>query len=98
MKKKLYFECIRLIVVSFFFELYMQIEEYEWGNPKAKNLPDVRGDCAEAAHFWRKKLQGSKESKGIFDGWSFILKTSRDNDFRTVIGAGGGNVIDVFPK
>lgn len=80
-----------------------QEEEFEWGNPKAIELPQVQGNdvnIANAAHRWRKKLQLTvmPASKGIFKDFRVILRTSKDESLRTLIEAGRGQVIETSKK
>lgn len=78
----------------------LQEEEYEWGNPKAKNLPVVDGaEFGKPAYRWRKKQSVLLPSmKGIFKDFCIILKTNKSDSLRTLIEAGRGKVLDVDPK
>lgn len=78
----------------------LQEEEYEWGNPKAKNLPAVDGsEFGKPAYRWRKKQSVLLPSmKGIFKDFCIILKTNKSDSLRTLIEAGRGKVLDVDPK
>ncbi|XP_055297166.1 DNA topoisomerase 2-binding protein 1-A [Sitodiplosis mosellana] len=82
---------------------FLDEEEFEWGNPKAKNLPHIEGandlSIAQAAHRWRKKLQPIiiPSAKGIFKDFRVILKAAKHESMRTLIEAGRGQIIDVNP-
>lgn len=82
---------------------YFQEEEFEWGNPKATELPRIDGNdvgIANAAFRWRKKLHSIMvpSQKGIFKDLRVILKTGKDESLRRLIEAGLGHIIEVNPK
>lgn len=77
-----------------------QEEEFEWGNPKAKNLPTIESNdaaIATAAFRWRKKLQSVliPSAKGIFKDFRVILKTGKNDSLRTLIEAGRGKIVEI---
>lgn len=90
---------------SIFMNLFIQLqeEEFEWGNPRATDLPRVDGNdllVAQAAHRWRKKLQSViiPSAKGIFKDFRVILKTAKNESMRTLIEAGRGQIIESNPE
>lgn len=80
-----------------------QEEDFEWGNPRAKDLPKIEGNdlsVASAAFRLRKKFQSvvMPSSKGIFKDFRVILKTSKNDSLRTLIEAGRGTIVEVDAK
>ena len=76
----------------------MQEEEYEWGNPKSKNMiPQPSGEIeqaiAAAAYKWR--IKSLQESEGPFFGMVALLMISEEKFdlFKSLIEAGGGLVM-----
>lgn len=95
---------IELDWVFCFRSLQFQEEEFEWGNPKAKNLPKIETTAeqttAQAAFRWRQKLQSvvSASAKGIFKDFRVILKTTKNDNLRTLIEAGKGKIVEIDNK
>lgn len=74
----------------------LQEELFEWGNPKAKNLPVLKASeeqIANAAYRWRKKVQSSASDSRVFKNFRPILLTTKNDSLRTMVEAGGGIVI-----
>lgn len=94
---------LKYIDESFSSERFVDEELYEWGNPKALNLPPLTGDeqtIAQAAYHWRQKIAQNRDScRGAFSGISAILHLGERNKeaFRNVLTAGDGTVMDVTP-
>ncbi|XP_049839921.1 DNA topoisomerase 2-binding protein 1-A-like isoform X1 [Schistocerca gregaria] len=82
---------------------FVKEEEYEWGNPKAKELwsqlrpGSVDMALAKAVYRWRCKLCGS--NRGAFSAMRAIIHTNQEKaaSFARLIKAGGGQVLDVRP-
>lgn len=82
---------------------FVKEEEYEWGNPKAKELwsqlrpGSVDMALAKAVYRWRCKLCGS--NRGAFSDMRAIIHTSQEKaaSFARLIKAGGGQVLDIRP-
>lgn len=76
----------------------LQEELFEWGNPKAKNLPVLKGSDAQianAAYRWRKRVQSSASDNRVFKNFRTILLTTKNDSFRTMVEAGGGTIISI---
>ncbi|XP_055843920.1 DNA topoisomerase 2-binding protein 1 [Episyrphus balteatus] len=80
---------------------FVNEELFEWGNPKAFNLPELTKEeqvIANAAHRWRKQLADSDEpNAGAFSGFHAILRISdrHKESLKNVIKAGHGKILQV---
>lgn len=74
---------------------------FEWGNPKATNVPSLEPNSSEdttakAAYRWRSKIQSHPDPEyGVFKDFVAILKTNKNDNLRTLIEAGKGRILDV---
>lgn len=73
---------------------FLNEEEFEFGNPKAKNKPfyDPKDSYI---YYWRKKI--SERGYGAFYDMRAIVVAEKRNALINVIEAGGGVVIDIEP-
>ncbi|XP_055911709.1 DNA topoisomerase 2-binding protein 1-A [Eupeodes corollae] len=80
---------------------FVNEELFEWGNPKAFNLPELSKEeqvIANAAHRWRKQLsEGSQSNAGAFSGFCAILRISERHkeSLKNVVKAGHGKILQV---
>lgn len=86
---------------SFAQNCFVNEELFEWGNPKAFNLPELSKEeqvIANAAHRWRKELSESDEpNAGAFSGFNAILRISERHkeSLKNVIKAGHGKILQI---
>ncbi|XP_055372512.1 DNA topoisomerase 2-binding protein 1 [Condylostylus longicornis] len=81
---------------------FLSEELYEWGNPKAINLPVLKSAeqaIANAFHSWRCRIFSDSSIKGAFTGFRVILHLPEksQNSFANVIKSGDGTVLQCSP-
>lgn len=77
---------------------FLDEELYEWGNPKAKNLPELQETeqaIANAYYCWHQKISSHPDIRGAFTGQKIILHVTNKAlpSLTTVIIAGDGIVL-----
>ncbi|XP_053692847.1 DNA topoisomerase 2-binding protein 1-A [Sabethes cyaneus] len=80
---------------------FLNEEQYEWGNPKAKNLPPLEAlekQVSNAAYIWRCKIaQEAGKHDGVFTGFRVLLLAPKKEQLVRLVKSGGGYVITVGP-
>ncbi|XP_055612855.1 LOW QUALITY PROTEIN: DNA topoisomerase 2-binding protein 1-A [Uranotaenia lowii] len=80
---------------------FLNEEDYEWGNPKAQDLPALEGSeklVSKAAYNWRIKIaRETCKHDGVFTGFRVLLLAPKKEQFIRLLKSGGGFVIDVEP-
>ncbi|XP_055635302.1 DNA topoisomerase 2-binding protein 1-A [Toxorhynchites rutilus septentrionalis] len=80
---------------------FLNEELYEWGNPKASDLPALEASekqVSNAAYSWRNKIaREAGKHDGVFTGFRVLLLAPKKEQFIRLLKSGGGFVIDVEP-
>ncbi|XP_055550618.1 DNA topoisomerase 2-binding protein 1-A [Wyeomyia smithii] len=80
---------------------FLNEEQYEWGNPKATDLPQLEAterQVSKAAYNWRCKIvREAGKHDGVFTGFRVLLMAPKKEQFIRLLKSGGGVVIDTSP-
>ncbi|XP_058825988.1 DNA topoisomerase 2-binding protein 1 [Topomyia yanbarensis] len=80
---------------------FLNEEPYEWGNPKATDLPLLEQQeklVSKAAYNWRQKIaREAGKHDGVFTGFRVLLLAPKKEQFVRLLQSGGGLVINVEP-